>query len=899
MTVSQWRQFGFFDREQVVDAQDPKKPPIWLQDDDAGIPIIKVWNLEKADKTAKTPVLMRSSKIQHGNKVFPVTAVAVLENLTQVAVGLENGIVLLFRGDMLRDRFTKPRVIHEGSETITGLGFHEDGKNTTLYIVTLAKILSCITSNKDLLQTLDEQGADFGNSILTPQELNQEMVIGRSEAIYFYGLDGRGPCFIIDGEKTFLTWFRGYMVVVSKEPSPAVTSSLLTDFSGRKEGSPGETGPSFGADSAAGTVLTLYDLRNKFVAYSGTFGTDGGAPQTIKSVLGEWGELFVITQDKKMYRLEEKDMDSKLEILFKKNMYALAINLVTSTPSSPTQTQEPSTDFDYGTVVEIYKRYGDWLYSKTEYDMAMTQYLHTVGQLEPSYVIRKFLDAQRIHNLTSYLQALHERGLANADHTTLLLNCYTKLKDEKRLDKFIKTADSGTEISFDMETAIRVCRQGGYYDHALYLARRHNRHKWVLTILVEDLKRYGDAVEYIVGLDDFDAEEELRRYGTVLVREAPGDTTDVLVGLCGAVKGPAPEDFIHLYVERRQWCIDFLERVIERRWGEGKGKGKVGTPVMEPSLDELEKEREDASRRIVSNTLLELYLDAGTQIDDGVRTISGEWREKIMLLFQNERAVVDLDQALVFCKTHNFKEGILYLYERMGLHKDILQYHIDEQDPKAVIATCKQYGDADSTLWTHALSYFAEKGTHPSASLGPDQCPPELLEVLNTIDRRNLLPPLQVVQVLSKNASVTVGMVRDYLTRRIEAERKAMDESEKLIESYREETERMRSQIEELKSSPIVFQATKCELCRQPLELPTVHFMCRHSYHQRCLGESDGECPRCAPEHRIIQELVKGQEQSAGKHDVFLQKLQSADDRFSLIADYFSKNTFVTLKPID
>jgi hypothetical protein len=39
-----------------------------------------------------------------------------------------------------------------------------------------------------------------------------------------------------------------------------------------------------------------------------------------------------------------------------------------------------------------------------------------------------FLDAERIHNLTSYLRALNERGLANGDHTTLLLNCYTKLK---------------------------------------------------------------------------------------------------------------------------------------------------------------------------------------------------------------------------------------------------------------------------------------------------------------------------------------------------------------------------------------------------------------------------------------------------------------------------------------
>ena len=32
--------------------------------------------------------------------------------------------------------------------------------------------------------------------------------------------------------------------------------------------------------------------------------------------------------------------------------------------------------------------------------------MKTIGTLEPSYVIRKFLDAQRIHNLTAYLQVV-------------------------------------------------------------------------------------------------------------------------------------------------------------------------------------------------------------------------------------------------------------------------------------------------------------------------------------------------------------------------------------------------------------------------------------------------------------------------------------------------------------
>ena len=90
----------------------------------------------------------------------------------------------------------------------------------------------------------------------------------------------------------------------------------------------------------------------------------------------------------------------------------------------------------------------------------------------------QFLDAQRIHNLVTYLQELHSLGLANSDHTTLLLNTYTKLKDVSRLDSFIKRESLRTtdgdkdELPFDLDTAIRVCRQAGYFEHASYLAKK-------------------------------------------------------------------------------------------------------------------------------------------------------------------------------------------------------------------------------------------------------------------------------------------------------------------------------------------------------------------------------------------------------------------------------------------
>ncbi|KAJ3086934.1 hypothetical protein HK102_012146 [Quaeritorhiza haematococci] len=154
----------------------------------------------------------------------------------------------------------------------------------------------------------------------------------------------------------------------------------------------------------------------------------------------------------------------------------------------------------------------------------------------------------------------------------------------------------------------------------------------------------------------------------------------------------------------------------------------------------------------------------------------------------------------------------------MELYKDILQFHMDAEDYPKVILTCKKYGTQDPTLWTQALSYFAEKatldptllstygtGSFDTASTGipataTGTANRELVEVLETIDKKNLLPPLQVIQVLARNPAVTIGMVREYLVRRIEGERKLIEEDQKLIKGYQDETERMRHEIEEIKT---------------------------------------------------------------------------------------------------
>lgn len=72
-------------------------------------------------------------------------------------------------------------------------------------------------------------------------------------------------------------------------------------------------------------------------------------------------------------------MQAKLESLYRRGDYRLALNIA--------RTQR----LDAERVADIHREYGDYLYSKGNYDGAMEQFVQTIGNLQPSYVVRKVL----------------------------------------------------------------------------------------------------------------------------------------------------------------------------------------------------------------------------------------------------------------------------------------------------------------------------------------------------------------------------------------------------------------------------------------------------------------------------------------------------------------------------
>ncbi|KAG0332221.1 hypothetical protein BG000_010237 [Podila horticola] len=942
---------------------------VTVGEEDNEVQVIKLWDLDKPDRNKPGPTLERSIRVQQSGNAFPVSALAVLENLSQIAVGLANGTVVLISGDLMRERTTAQKIVHQNDEPITGLGFKEQLRGAFLYIATTAKVLLYNTVYKST-QTLDEQGGALGCAVLNDN--TQELAIARDEAIYFYSPDGRGPAYAFDGPKTFISFYKSYLVLVSP---PAIPSHASRAFGVNATISANDT-----------TKLTIIDTVNKFTAYSATFA------QGIRCVICEWGSIYIVENGGRVYRLDEMDTSTKLDVLFKKNMYLLAINLA------------HNQKYDDASISDIIKKYGDHLYNKGDYDGAMGQYVRTIGRLEPSYVIRKFLDAQRIYNLTSYLQELHSSGLANADHTTLLLNCYTKLKDVKRLDEFIKT---DTDLTFDLETAIQVCRQAGYHEHAVYLAEKFEEHDLYLTVQIDDVKQYDKALAYMRRLGPIEADKNLQKYGKVLLTHLPEQTTQLLVDLCSgaltkapspsptpgnaspaphaaaapqafsmlpfamggsstppitssataspklnqhatfSTKGrhhdvkyapPSPRTFMSLFVDLPSYLITFLEKVSANRWPVAS-LGTTGATLKSPTTgarpssvnsnisnaygrklgDFNDKastsggskvgpttDQDMEERKAVWNTLLELYLADPPRTESELKgsMMVAEMnrrnkerlikKEKCLKLLNDTEVPYDTNHALVLCHMAGFDEGIVFLYERMKMYTDILRLWIGRDETSKVIECLRKYGPLEPSLYPLTLSYFSSSPERLSSAT------PELLKVLDHIDQQDLLPPLQVVQALSQTSVATIGMIKNYIGRRIEAERKERIEDQKQIQSYRQESEKKRREIDDLKTTARIFQVTKCSACGGSLDLPSVHFLCRHSYHQRCLSDAaDRECPKCMVEQRTVADIRRMQEANAERHDLFLSELEDADDGFEVVAKYFGNNTMAFARLID
>ena len=77
---------------------------------------------------------------------------------------------------------------------------------------------SYIVSGKDYPRVeLDTHGCGLRCSALSDPSQDLQFIVAGDECVYLYQPDERGPCFAFEGHKLIVHWFRGYLVIVSRD----------------------------------------------------------------------------------------------------------------------------------------------------------------------------------------------------------------------------------------------------------------------------------------------------------------------------------------------------------------------------------------------------------------------------------------------------------------------------------------------------------------------------------------------------------------------------------------------------------------------------------------------------------------------------------------------------------
>jgi hypothetical protein len=78
----------------------------------------------------------------------PITCVSCLEDLSQIALGLGNGALMLLDGDLIRDRGRQITLLRKEGPVITGVHFVEGERNKSwLFAVSGSYVATFFTSN--------------------------------------------------------------------------------------------------------------------------------------------------------------------------------------------------------------------------------------------------------------------------------------------------------------------------------------------------------------------------------------------------------------------------------------------------------------------------------------------------------------------------------------------------------------------------------------------------------------------------------------------------------------------------------------------------------------------------------------------------------------------------------
>lgn len=405
---------------------------------------LKIWDLNRVMKSGNKideHSYHSQVEISNGDNNYPITCFDSNVDFNLLVFGYSNGNVILIRGDIIRDKGSRQRLIYQDIDPITGLFLKDD----LVFITTISKILTMPTNGKTQpLLFLDKKtGSELGNCTFNYK--SQELIVGNDKNLVFYNNSQKLSTLVLSylKKRIYNLSEKNYLLVVS--PTTSTTTRLL-----------------------------ILDYEERQIILNNTVSS------TIKEVF-EWNnDLYLLTNDGLLLKLTEKPLPQQLEIIIQRDLYPIAIKLLRKNKLA---------------TKEIHLKYAEYLYNRSEFDDSMDQYIKCLDKdSETSDVIKRFKNNQNLPNLIKYLYLMFKKSLHNEDHLTLLMCCYIKLKLKLELSSLID--ELSADEKFDLDTVIQLCRDSLFHDIATKLAKLYNEYQLIIDIQLNDLDQYDEALDY-------------------------------------------------------------------------------------------------------------------------------------------------------------------------------------------------------------------------------------------------------------------------------------------------------------------------------------------------------------------------------------------------------------------
>uniref|UniRef100_A0A0N4XAL9 RING-type domain-containing protein n=1 Tax=Haemonchus placei TaxID=6290 RepID=A0A0N4XAL9_HAEPC len=220
----------------------------------------------------------------------------------------------------------------------------------------------------------------------------------------------------------------------------------------------------------------------------------------------------------------------------------------------------------------------------------------------------------------------------------------------------------------------------------------------------------------------------------------------------------------------------------------------------------------------------------------------------------------NISRALNMARLFHCAPVMQHILQKLGRKKELLQYYLEGNKLSEAIDLCNT--EKSKEMWLDTLVHVSK--------------------VEGAVDENLIIKLLE-----------GVAAVKDYVIRWLDAQRKQIEADRKAIADGERRVEEIDKQMESLKFNVQVLQVNKCSACDTALQLPAVHFLCRHSYHVHCFesySDRPDVCPACVGP--MARETSRESISDKAAYQMFHKELNGAVNGLEVISKYIRSGVF-------